>query len=235
MTEEAYAAGTDALLVLKTSAAVSNERLRALQAAYDDSGYWPLELWGPLDEINSGGLKGDEAVAAADLLDAPTVVQAWAAYRRDEEEAMETEASATNEALIRDALDTFATQPERPAGDDDERFEAPIFEIALVPAAPPDSVAWLGMGDYNECPGPEELTAVLRAWFRDYAAVPVAIGSDTVAVEFRALPPDGSHLGTLVRDCCALCSDLLMSMPENALALVRSLAQRETVVPFWWD
>ena len=120
-------------------------------------------------------------------------------------------------------------RPRRSAGG------VPVFALALVPASPPDVVAWLGMGGFNACPLPEEISAVLRSWLKDYGAVPVAIASNSMEVQFRSLPPGRQHLANLAHEFCTLCSDLLMASPDNALSLVRALAQEEAFVHFWWD
>ena len=88
--EFGYAPGSPALLILEAAVLPSPERLRALQAGYAVSGYWPLEIRDPLNQIcGLGALKGDAAVAKVDLLDAQAVLQSCA--ERAAAEAAEVE------------------------------------------------------------------------------------------------------------------------------------------------
>jgi hypothetical protein len=237
LVERNYAEGSPPLVMLTTSDPImdaidlsSSEGLTLLQEACTPFGYWPLALvWNEIEGIYSETLKGDAAVAAADSLDAQTVVGRFAAFRQEFE--LEPDVPSAESMIITALTSLRSSHP--PMVEAWKAPPEPINRVALVPASPSDSVAWLGFGGYNECPRPEELAAVLRVWSDDHDAVPIAIASDTVAVHFRALPGKSEHLESLVRQCCAICPDLLMG--EDAEPLVRLLAEPAPILSLWWD
>ena len=72
--------------------------------------------------------------------------------------------------------------------DDDTEMTYPLI-LAKIPVKNPWEIfAYLPFGNWNECPGTEDLMAVAKYWFEQYSAVPGAMSHDELEFNLPAPP-----------------------------------------------
>ncbi len=107
---------------------------------------------------------------------------------------------------------------------------AVLFEIPTV--NPWEIPAYVPFGGWNECPSPEEMTAVCKYWYEQYQAVPAVISHDTLEILLPSPVPE-EKIEEFSREYYAFCQDTIdqgVPLPWLKKTLVNS-----EVWQFWWD
>jgi hypothetical protein len=205
---------------------------KLLRVAVDESRHWPVLLGDDEglsrvvgdSERHLSGRSIDDGLKVADTIDAALLL---AERRAEQEEYGEPprgpwpEDPGPIEFTI--PFDILSKKPH------------PHVHVALVSTTVPWQVpAHLGIGGWNECPGPEEHAAVFRQWHRDYGAEVVGISGDTIEMTVGRPPQDRDAALKLAFDQYAYCADLVdqgtQTIDNLAAALLKS-----RVWYFWWD
>lgn len=107
--------------------------------------------------------------------------------------------------------------------------------LALVPVESQWQVpAFLGLGDWNDCPAPEVHAAILRDWGDRFGAEVVGLSNDTLELRVARPPRRRSAARALAREQYLYCQDIvdqgIRSIEALAIALLRAPSWY-----FWWD
>jgi hypothetical protein len=107
--------------------------------------------------------------------------------------------------------------------------------IALVPA----EASWqvpclLKFGGWNECPRPEEHSAVIRQWEQKYGARIITVSNDTIEMQVAKPPSSREEALDLAREQFVYCPDIVQQGTQTIEALAATLLNG-TVWFFWWD
>lgn len=115
----------------------------------------------------------------------------------------------------------------------DEKCAVLIFELPT--RKPWEAAAYIPFGGWNDCPSPDEMTAILKYWYEKYGAVPVAITHDTL--EMSVPKPVGAEAAAeLAREHCAFTPDRVWQCTGSGT--FGEVAASLAVSPiwfFWWD
>jgi len=115
------------------------------------------------------------------------------------------------------------------------REPLPEVAIVLVPATESWQVpCLLGYGGWNECPAPEEHSAVLKRWQERYGATLVAMTSDTIELAVDRPPRSRDDALALAREHYVYCADIVDQGTRTIEALAAALLNAP-VWFFWWD
>ncbi len=105
-----------------------------------------------------------------------------------------------------------------------------LFEISTV--NPWEIPAYVPFGGWNECPSPEEMTAVCKYWYEQYQAVPAVISHDTLEMILPEPVPE-EKADEFVKEYYAFCQDTIdQGVP---MPLLKETVKYSTVWQFWWD
>ena len=105
-----------------------------------------------------------------------------------------------------------------------------LFEIPVV--NPWEIPAYVPFGGWNDCPSPEEMTAVCKYWFEQYQAVPAVISHDTLEMILPEPVPE-EKADEFVKEYYAFCQDTIdQGVP---MPLLKETVKYSTVWQFWWD
>ena len=119
--------------------------------------------------------------------------------------------------------------------DPDTDMTYPLI-LAKIPVKNPWEVfAYLPFGNWNECPGTEELIAVAKYWAQQYGAVPAVVTHDEL--EF-ALPSPVSREKALelATEQYGFCPDVVDQGPEGAtVGWLADVLRQSDKWYFWWD
>jgi hypothetical protein len=209
---------------------------RRLRAESSETGYWPVMLGGGDDalvdqELDTGTV--DEILKAAAEIDPIT----WFRNKRAEqlEDRGDQAASETSEDIGEWPEDA------EPSGGYSTPYEILSKEphasvtFALVPTRVPWEVpAFLGIGAWNECPGPEEHCAVMRLWHEQYGAEVVAVTRDVIEMAAARPPRDREAAIALAKDQYTYCADIVEQGCET-IANLAAVMLFGTAWFFWWD
>lgn len=109
------------------------------------------------------------------------------------------------------------------------------YKLAVVRTAdPPDALAHLGFGGFNDCPMPELQIAFARDWHRRFGAVPMAVTHDTLELFLPTPIDDPAVAWEIAQEQYAFCSDIVLQGTETVAELARSI-WRSPKWFFWWD
>ncbi len=119
--------------------------------------------------------------------------------------------------------------------DPDTDMTYPLI-LAKIPVKNPWEVfAYLPFGNWNECPGTEDLIAVAKYWAQQYGAVPAVVTHDEL--EF-ALPSPVSREKALelATEQYGFCPDVVDQGPEGAtVGWLADVLRQSDKWYFWWD
>lgn len=117
--------------------------------------------------------------------------------------------------------------------DDDELVNEII--IAQIPTDKPWELAiYAPMGGFNECPIPEEQTAVFRYWYEKYGAIPAAVSRDVWELYVPDPVTDKETAMALAGEMYNFCCDIV----DQGVGTIGALAGMITglnIWYFWWD
>lgn len=117
--------------------------------------------------------------------------------------------------------------------DSDTDMTHPLI-LAKIPVKNPWEIfAYLPFGNWNDCPGTEELMAVTKYWFEQYGAVPAAMSHDELEFLLPAPVPKEKAVDVAV-ELYGFCPDLDQNEDGSIGSLADALWQ-STVWYFWWD
>ena len=119
--------------------------------------------------------------------------------------------------------------------DDDTEMTYPLI-LAKIPVKNPWEIfAYLPFGNWNECPGTEDLMAVAKYWFEQYSAVPGAMSHDELEFNLPAPLAEDRAMDVAVEQY-GFCPDVIDQGPEDAtVGTLADVLQQSTVWYFWWD
>lgn len=108
-------------------------------------------------------------------------------------------------------------------------------QLSLIPLKHPwEAPAYLGFGNWNECPAPQIQVAVFRNWNERFGAVPACITRDVVECVVAHPPQDEPASMELAAEQWLFCEDIVSQGTQS----VRNLAIELWHSPkwfFWWD
>lgn len=169
--------------------------------------------------------------SVSDLLEwaAKIDASAWLAKRQAEDpeyyeaERGEWPAGARPNSTISGLLDLATGEP------------LPSASIGLLPVKESWQVPCaLKFGGWNECPFPQEHSAMFRHWYDTYGAEVVTVTSDVVEMRVKRPPETREQALTLAREHFVYCADIVHQGTETMEALAASLLGAP-VWFFWWD
>lgn len=208
-----------------------NELIRALAAAFPQTGLWPLQATG-LEDGNlarpwgDGELKGPSGKDVPDALAVLTRFDAEdAAQEPDAEEDEPSVPPVTGLALAIPGADLAAGSLE--TGSAGGLLLVPVARPADVPAA----LGWMGAANYDM--SGDDHAAVLRSWEDRFGAALVGIGFDTLLVQVGQVPQSAEQIDGLLREHYAYCPDNIdqgLDADEFRAGLTEW-----THWSFWWD
>lgn len=109
--------------------------------------------------------------------------------------------------------------------------------LARIPVKDPwEVVAWLPMGNWNDCPAPESMISIAKKWYEKYGAVICSMSSDEL--EFRLEKPlaDKNEAYALAKGHYFFCQDRLEQYAEDYnFGKLADCLMKSTVWYFWWD
>ncbi|MBN8245854.1 MAG: DUF4253 domain-containing protein [Verrucomicrobia bacterium] len=113
----------------------------------------------------------------------------------------------------------------------------PLDEVCI--ARIPSSESWeapchVGMGGWNECPGPEVLAAFARRWHLRFGAEVVSTTHDVMEFSVATPPTTREEALGLAREQYLLCPDIVEQGCGSVAALASSLLGAGCWY-FWWD
>ena len=119
--------------------------------------------------------------------------------------------------------------------DDDTEMTYPLI-LAKIPVKNPWEIfAYLPFGNWNECPGTEELMAAAKYWFERYGAVPAAMSHDELEFLLPAPVPEEKAMDAAV-ELYGFCPDVIDQGPEDAtVGALADVLRQSTVWYLWWD
>jgi hypothetical protein len=194
------------------------ELVRALAAAFPQTGLWPMQalgLEGGLDRPwGDGEMDGPEG----------EISDALAMLRALDHSDNPPVPSVTTLAAAQPGPDLRAEQLDVEAGG---LLLVPVARPADVPAA----VGWWGGTNY--CMSGADFSAVLRSWEDRFGTVLVSIGFDTMTVQVGRRPESAEQVDALLREHYAFC-------PDNIDQGLKPDAFRAGLLEwpywnFWWD
>lgn len=107
--------------------------------------------------------------------------------------------------------------------------------VVLVPAVESWHVpAHLYLGNWNECPAPEEHVAILEYWYRRHEAEVMTITHDVVETRVGSPPQSRDEALALAKEQYLHCSDIVEQGTNTIDRLAVELLQ-SPVWFFWWD
>ena len=149
------------------------------------------------------------------------------------EDAVEYGEPDNNDENYRETLDTMdcAGQDVFISLHDNDKMELTLlFEIPTV--SPWEIPAYVPFGGWNDCPSPEEMTAVCKYWYEQYQAVPAVISHDTLEMILPEPVPE-EKINPFGREYYAFCQDTIeQGLP---LPLLKEVLRQSEVWYFWWD
>ncbi len=105
--------------------------------------------------------------------------------------------------------------------------------LAKIPVKNPWEVfAYLPFGDWNECPGTEDLMAVAKYWFEKYGAVPAAMTHDELQFDLPQ-PVPAQEAMKLAGEQYGFCPDMDQNFEE--LGMLADTLRQSDKWYFWWD
>lgn len=117
----------------------------------------------------------------------------------------------------------------------DRTLEADTILFKIPVRHPWEIIAYLPMGGWNECPGPEEMMSVCKYWYEKYEAVPAVFTHDVM--EFYAPKGlNGVDPIEAAKEHYAFCNDRVDqgTRTYTISELAAGLAESD-VWYFWWD
>lgn len=104
----------------------------------------------------------------------------------------------------------------------------------LLPTDKPwEAAAYIPFGGWNDCPVPEEMTAVLRYWYETWGAVPAVITHDVLEMVLPSPIPE-AQVWDVAKEQFSFTTDCVFQGMGTLGALADTLRQ-STVWFFWWD
>jgi len=94
--------------------------------------------------------------------------------------------------------------------------------------------AYLGFGNWNDCPPPEDHCALWRVWQERYDAHIIGVSHDVVEAVVRRPPTDRRGALELAHQQYVYCPDLV-DQGMGEIELLAALLLRGTSWFFWWD
>ncbi len=106
--------------------------------------------------------------------------------------------------------------------------------LFLLPTDKPwEAAAYIPFGGWNDCPPPDEMTAILRYWYETWGAVPAVITHDVLEMVLPAPIPD-AQVWDVAKEHFAFTNDCVFQGMGTLGALADNL-RKSTVWFFWWD
>lgn len=118
---------------------------------------------------------------------------------------------------------------------------AVLYEEILmvkIPAKNPwEIAAWIPMGGFNDCPMPEEQTAVFKYWYEKYGAVPAVVTYDVWEMRVENPPKTEEEAEITAREHFAFCYDVVMQASKgwDKIRALASTLKNSSTWYFWWD
>jgi hypothetical protein len=107
--------------------------------------------------------------------------------------------------------------------------------LKLPTENPWETVAYVPFGGWNECPSPEDMTAICKYWFEKYQAVPAAITHDTLEFLVPKPVPAEEAMET-AKEHFAFCTDrVFQGTHSNTVGEVADCLRQSKTWYFWWD
>jgi hypothetical protein len=228
-----YETPTGPAYTLTTTGLEAISLWRQLRAAAEATGYWPILLgqhnWPitqehPIPDVTA-------LLQQAESLQGATYFRAREEELEDvnEDEPIEDEWLEMIGGEIQPNT-TFVTP-----FDLLENVPYATLTLALIPTRKSWEIpAYLGFGDWNECPHPATQVAILRYWHTQYGAEPVAITGDVMELQVEHPPQDEAEALVLAREHYLFCPDIV----DQGVQSITNLAQTVVKAPvwyFWWD
>jgi hypothetical protein len=111
----------------------------------------------------------------------------------------------------------------------------PEVYIALVPVVKSWMIpAFLKTGGWNDCPNPEEHTAIFKYWDAKYGISVAGISSDVIELEVKNPPTTQEQALLLATEQFIYCPDIVYQGTQTIAALAATLLNGK-VWFFWWD
>lgn len=108
--------------------------------------------------------------------------------------------------------------------------------IALVPTtSPPEALAWLTYGDWNECPAAAVHVAVHRLWYETFGAEVVCVSGGTVEMRVARPPTDREGALALAQEQFVYSGGDLVFQGYETISALASALESARYWYFWWD
>lgn len=211
------------------------DTVTALQAAFPETGLWPILTYGRGEVAYPWGepaefWSGPSGIPVSD--DGAAILYArWRANYGDDLDLDEWREplrpwpgilTPESPGTIDDVTPVGGPQAWREEG-----------QLVLVPAArPADVFLTLGPSAFNDRPGHEESTAVLRSWEDRYGAVPLRFSGDRLDLGLRRPPRTTTETRALAIEMMAFSGDAFNSVEWDELF---ETMRGERLIMFWWD
>ncbi len=108
--------------------------------------------------------------------------------------------------------------------------------IRLPTTKPHEAAIYLPFGNWNDCPAPLEMAAMLKSWGEKYGAIPAVLAGDALEVLLPA-PLDESALREAAGELIAFSGAAHPPLDEGSTAFSDfcSSLEGKRVWHFWWD
>jgi hypothetical protein len=221
--QHVYAIVTDGSLALPT--------WHGLRDHADASGHWPVVI-GDGDQVVLHAEMRDYAGEPQAILDAASAldVEAWLRTRREQVgqylghdawPMVDVQVSSETDLVL--ASDILTGQP------------SPHVIIALVPTRDgSEAPAWLGFGNYNDCPPSAVHVALFRRWHERWGAEVFGLSGDVAEMIVTRPPRDRAAALALADEQALYAYDVVAQGVESVEALA-AIHLGGTSWYFWWD
>lgn len=109
--------------------------------------------------------------------------------------------------------------------------------LAKIPVSEPWQVAaWLPMGNWNECPAPQDMLAMAKRWYDRYGAVICCMTSDELEFQVSNPPTDADAAYALAKEQYYFCQDRVEQYAgDYNLKTFSNGLMKSPYWYFWWD
>jgi len=206
----------------------------------DDRGFWPVILGteDDCDELVYAANNPEELgfTSTEDILKKALDIDAteWFSQRYGKEpEFFQTDESQPDTDLS--PLNAIAKKYQFYSLVDLQKEYHPEIHLALIPTRNVWEVpAHLLYGGWNDCPMPEEHTAVFKYWHENYGAEVFSIAGDVVEMHVTRPPKTRGEAMDLAREQFIYCSDIVHQGTRTIHALADEIIDSSGWF-FWWD
>jgi hypothetical protein len=222
MTAEYQRSGDEPIYLLRVSVDQTLEQWRRLRDLVPETGYWPIVGWDRFKRPPGEELSAKEIIRRGMQFDA----RSW--FKRESDTpAVDLISESGSEQQLHSAI-TFRIHFGR-----FPHTLASLVPLALIPTKSPWEVpAYLDVT--GDDPPPEVHVGVLKYWYEQWEAEPVAMTAGSIEMRVLRPPVTQETALSLAREQYLYCPDLV-EQDFGSIATLADLLLNGAVWRFWWD